>query len=70
MRDRRAVESEPFGGLAEVPATYTRDVFAATQHWTEAHHLFPDRPESLLGYDEAALVLSSTGCEPGAVPLP
>ncbi len=36
----------------------TREVFAATQHWTEAHQLFPDRPESLLGYDEAALVLS------------
>jgi hypothetical protein len=23
---------------------YTRDVFAATQPWTEAHHLFSDRP--------------------------
>jgi hypothetical protein len=28
------------------------------QHWTEAHQLFPDRPDALLGYDEAALVLS------------
>src|SRR5260370_41514951 len=36
----------------------TREVFAATQHWTEPHQRFPDRPEALLGYDEAALVLS------------
>jgi NitT/TauT family transport system substrate-binding protein len=35
---------------------YTREVFAATQHWTEAHHLFPERPGTLRGYDEAALV--------------
>ena len=36
----------------------TREVFAATQDWTEAHQLLTDRPDSLLGYDEAALVLS------------
>ena len=35
---------------------FSRGVFAATQHWTEAHDLFPDRPETLRGYDEAALV--------------
>jgi NitT/TauT family transport system substrate-binding protein len=35
---------------------YTREVFAATQDWTEAHQMFSERPESLLGYDEAALV--------------
>ena len=33
---------------------YTREVFAATQHWTEAH----GPPGSLRGYNEAALVLS------------
>ena len=36
--------------------TYTREVFAATQHWTEAHQIFAERPGTLLGYDEAALV--------------
>jgi NitT/TauT family transport system substrate-binding protein len=40
---------------------YTREVFAATQHWTEAHHLFPERPGTLRGYDEAALVLPGSG---------
>ena len=34
---------------------YTREVFAATQHWTQAHELFGERPELLRGYDEAAL---------------
>ena len=46
------------GGTGEriVFLPYTREVFAATQDWTEAHHMFSERPESLLGYDEAALV--------------
>jgi NitT/TauT family transport system substrate-binding protein len=60
---RDQVDVRAFGtGERIVFLPYTREVFAATQHWTEAHHLFPDRPESLRGYDEAALVLSSTGC--------
>ena len=41
--------------------TYTREVFAATQHWTEAHKIFPERPGSPVGYDEAALVLPGQG---------
>ena len=36
--------------------TYTREVFAATQHWTEAHKIFPEPPQPPVGYDEAALV--------------
>jgi hypothetical protein len=34
---------------------YTREVFAATQQWTQAHNLFPEAPAHV-GYDEAALV--------------
>jgi len=56
---RDQVDVRAFGtGERIVFLPYTREVFAATQHWTEAHQLFPERPESLLGYDEAALVLS------------
>jgi hypothetical protein len=56
---RDQVDVRAFGtGERIVFLPYTREVFAATQDWTEAHQLFPDRPDSLLGYDEAALVLS------------
>ena len=55
---RDQVDIRAFGtGERIVFLPYTREVFAATQDWTEAHQLFPGRPESLLGYDEAALVL-------------
>lgn len=51
---RDQVDVRAFGtGERIVFLPYTREVFAATQHWTEAHQLFPGRPESLLGYDEA-----------------
>jgi ABC-type nitrate/sulfonate/bicarbonate transport system substrate-binding protein len=56
---RDQVDIRAFGtGERIVFLPYTREVFAATQDWTESHHLFGERPESLLGYDEAALVLS------------
>jgi NitT/TauT family transport system substrate-binding protein len=56
---RDQVDIRAFGtGERIVFLPYTREVFAATQDWTEAHQLFGDRPEPLLGYDEAALVLS------------
>jgi len=55
---RDHVDVRAFGtGERIVFLPYTREVFAATQHWTEAHQMFPERPESLRGYDEAALVL-------------
>jgi len=47
----------PIGGGCGTRAPREARVFAATQDWTESHHLFGERPESLLGYDEAALVL-------------
>ena len=34
---------------------YTREVFAATQQWTEAHNLFSG-PAPSAGYDQAALL--------------
>jgi len=56
---RDQVDVRAFGtGERIVFLPYTREVFAATQHWTESHHLFPGRPGSLRAYDEAALVLS------------
>jgi hypothetical protein len=44
-------------GLGEriVFLPYTREVFAATQQWTQARKLFPEQRFSV-GYDEAALV--------------
>ena len=33
----------------------TREVFAATRDWTQAHKIFPDLPGGPAGYDEAAL---------------
>jgi hypothetical protein len=54
---RDQVDVRAFGtGERIVFLPYTREVFAATQHWTETHHLFSEQPASLLGYDEAALV--------------
>ncbi len=35
---------------------YTREVFAATQDWPQAHKISPDLPPSLLSYCEAALI--------------
>ena len=55
---RDQVDVRAFGtGERIVFLPYSREVFAATQDWTEAHHLFTERPDSLAGYDEAALVL-------------
>ena len=34
---------------------YTREVFDATQQWTQVHEIFPQLPGSAVGYDEAAL---------------
>jgi NitT/TauT family transport system substrate-binding protein len=51
------VDVRTFGtGERIVFLPYTREVFAATQEWTQAHNLFPDSPQSTVGYDEAALV--------------
>jgi len=54
---RGQVDVRAFGtGERIVFLPYTREVFAATQHWTEAHDLSPGRPGTLRGYDEAALI--------------
>src|SRR6516164_8485426 len=51
------VDVRTFGmGERIVFLPYTREVFAATQQWTQAHNLFPESPQSVVGYDEAALV--------------
>ncbi len=39
-----------------MPHRTTREAFAATQQWTEAHDLFSGPSRSSAGYDEAALV--------------
>ncbi len=55
---RDQVDVRSFGtGERIVFLPYPRESFAATREWTEAHQLFADRPASLTGYDEAALVL-------------
>jgi NitT/TauT family transport system substrate-binding protein len=55
---RDQVDVRAFGtGERIVFLPYSREVFAATQHWTEAHRLLREQPESRRGYDEAALVL-------------
>ena len=49
------VDVRTFGtGERIVFLPYTREVFAATQQWAQAHNLFPESPA--IGYDEAALV--------------
>lgn len=53
---REKVDVRAFGtGERLVFLPYTREVFAETQQWTEAHRLF-DEPSAQAGYDEAALV--------------
>jgi NitT/TauT family transport system substrate-binding protein len=53
-RDR--VDVRAFGtGERIVFLPYTREVFAATQHWTEAHQIFSEPAGSVVGYDEAVL---------------
>ena len=53
---RDQVDVRTFGtGERIVFLPYTREVFAATQQWTQARKLFPEQQFSL-GYDEAALV--------------
>jgi ABC-type nitrate/sulfonate/bicarbonate transport system substrate-binding protein len=53
---REQVDVRAFGtGERIVFLPYTRDVFAATRQWTEAHHLLPQAPQVSLGYDEAIL---------------
>ena len=53
-RDR--VDVRAFGtGERIVFLPYTREVFAATRHWTEAHQIFSGPAGSGLGYDEAGL---------------
>jgi ABC-type nitrate/sulfonate/bicarbonate transport system substrate-binding protein len=53
-RDR--VDVRAFGtGERIVFLPYTREVFAATQHWTHEHQLFGEPLQSPAGYDEAIL---------------
>jgi NitT/TauT family transport system substrate-binding protein len=54
---RDDVDVRAFGmGERIVFLPYTREVFDATQRWTQAHQIFPPLPGSPVGYDEAALV--------------
>jgi len=56
-RYRDQVDVRAFGlGERIVFLAYTREVFTATQRWTQARNLFPEQPGSLVGYDQAALV--------------
>lgn len=53
-RDR--VDVRAFGtGERIVFLPYTREVFAATQSWTQQHRLFTELAQPAAGYDEAAL---------------
>jgi hypothetical protein len=53
---REQVDVRAFGtGERIVFLPYTRENFAATQHWTEAHQIFPELARSPADYDEAAL---------------
>jgi ABC-type nitrate/sulfonate/bicarbonate transport system substrate-binding protein len=53
---RERVDVRAFGtGERVVFLPYTREVFAATQQWTEAHTLFSG-PAPSVGYDQAALL--------------
>jgi hypothetical protein len=53
---RDQVDVRAFGtGERIVFLPYTREVFAATQQWTQARQLFPGAPGSSVGYDEAIL---------------
>jgi NitT/TauT family transport system substrate-binding protein len=53
---REQVDVRAFGtGERIVFLPYTREVFAATQQWTQARRLFSDPAGSSLSYDEVAL---------------
>lgn len=53
---REQVDVRAFGiGERIVFLPYTREVFAATRHWTETHKIFSGPPRSSVGYDEAVL---------------
>jgi NitT/TauT family transport system substrate-binding protein len=53
---RDQVDVRAFGtGERIVFLPYTREVFAATQQWTQARRLFPEQAQPWLSYDEAAL---------------
>ena len=53
---RDQVNVRAFGtGECIVFLPYTREFFAATRDWTEAHEIFPRLPGSPAGYDEAVL---------------
>jgi NitT/TauT family transport system substrate-binding protein len=52
---REQVDVRAFGtGERIVFLPYTREVFTATQQWTQAHKIFPEMPRSPIGYEEAA----------------
>jgi hypothetical protein len=54
---RERVDVRTFGtGERIVFLPYTREVFAATQEWNQAHNAFPELSRPAVGYDEAALV--------------
>jgi NitT/TauT family transport system substrate-binding protein len=53
---RDQVDVRAFGtGERIVFFPYTREVFAATRDWTQAHNIFPDLPGTPVSYDEAIL---------------
>jgi NitT/TauT family transport system substrate-binding protein len=53
---REKVDVRAFGtGERIVFLPYTREVFAATQDWVQAHKIFPGLPPSPADYDEAVL---------------
>jgi NitT/TauT family transport system substrate-binding protein len=53
---RDQVDVRAFGtGERIVFFPYTREVFATTRDWTQAHNIFPDLPGSPVSYDEAVL---------------
>jgi NitT/TauT family transport system substrate-binding protein len=54
---RDQVDVRAFGtGERIVFLPYTREVFAATQDWVGARHLFPESAKPAISYDEAALI--------------
>jgi hypothetical protein len=53
---RDEVDVRAFGvGERIVFLPYPREAFSETQHWVEAHNIFPDLPATAAGYDEAVL---------------
>jgi NitT/TauT family transport system substrate-binding protein len=54
---REHVDVRAFGtGERIVFLPYSREVFTATQQWTQTRNFFPHQTRSAIGYDEAALV--------------